>query len=355
MRNEHQFLNRQPPSESTGQEAPPRDEGQMAWRDESLEHIQSDVRRTRLQVERHLNEYQSHVRRTKALWMIAILLAMTLLGLSWLGYPYLQEHRAMLGQLPTLQNVLKGLGERVNSAEERLGAQATEETNLTKRMAKFEQSVSSNFRSARNQAQTFATQAGLRIRDEMNQSLRAIQNRLTGVESTQRESAEHVAKLEDELANLRGEMANMRERTAQQVSAAQQLNAAQLLTTSELSGLKGRVESNTNKVNNVADHISRQRTDFEVTKNRTEQVVPGAYLTIRQTDVEQQNVDGWLQLAAEGRILWIHGHGAQTPVTFVTQQEQRVHELVFTRIGKNGVAGYVLVPTPVANAFVTKE
>ena len=121
--------------------------------------------------------------------------------------------------------------------------------------------------------------------------------------------------------------------------------------------MKGKVESNTGKIDRVSDHLSRQRTDFEISKNRTEQVAPGAYLTVRQVDVRKQNVDGWLQLANEGRIVWIHGQGAQRPITFVTQQEQREHELVFTRIGTDSVAGYVLVPapTPVANAFVSKE
>jgi predicted nucleic acid-binding Zn-ribbon protein len=341
MRSEHQFSNLQPPTASTDHEA--------------LEHIQSDVRRTRLQVEHHLGEYQSHVRRTRALWAIAIVVALSLIGMMWFSYPYLNEHRSMLGQLPALNDVLQRVGDRVNSVEEKLAVQASDGTGLMNRMSTLEQTVSSNFRNARTQAQTIATQVGLRLRDEMNASLRAIQNRITGVESTQRESAEHVAKLEDELANLRRELANIQQQTAQQVSTAQFLSTAQQNTSSEIFGLKGRLDSNANKINNVTDHLSRQRTDFEVSKNRTEQVAPGAYLTVRQTDVEQQSVDGWLQLAAEGRILHIRGQGAQRPIPFVTQQEQRLHELVFTRVGKNAVAGYVLVPSPVENALVTKE
>jgi len=355
MRSER-LLNLQTPSESTQQEAI-RTEGKMARMDESLEHIQSDVQRTRVQVDRHLEQYGSHVRRTKALWVIAVVLVLTLLGMAWLGSPYITEHRAMFAQLPAVNNLLQGLGERVNSVESKLNVQTAAGASMTDRLTKVEQSVSSNLRSARDQAQTFATQVGQRMRADLNQSLVAIQNRLNGVEDTQRESIDHVAKLEGELANLRQELASVREQTANQLTAAQQLSRAQQLTTNDVFEMKGKVESNTGKIDRVSDHLSRQRTDFEISKNRTEQVAPGAYLTVRQVDVRKQNVDGWLQLANEGRIVWIHGQGAQRPITFVTQQEQREHELVFTRIGTDSVAGYVLVPapTPVANAFVSKK
>ena len=270
---------------------------------------------------------------------------------------YIAQHRAMFGQLPVLSNLVQGLGDRVNSVEAKLSVQAADGTGLTNRFAKLEESLSSNFRTARNQAQAVATQVGERVKAELNKSLVAIQSRLTGVEDTQRESIQHVAQLEGELASLRREMADMREQTATQLSAAQQLRAAQQVTTVEVSELKGRLASNTDKISNVADHLSRQRTDFVVSKNRTEQVVPGLYLTIRQTDPGLQSVDGWLQLANEGRILRIHAQGAQKPIIFVTQQEQRTHELVFTRIGKDSVIGYLLMPPPtaVANALVTRQ
>jgi len=109
--------------------------------------------------------------------------------MSWRGYPYLAEHSAMLTQLPALSNLLQGIGDRVNSIEGKLNIQTAADTNLTDRIKKVEESVSSNFRSARTQAQTFATQVGERVRAELNQSLAAIQNRLTGVEDTQRQNS----------------------------------------------------------------------------------------------------------------------------------------------------------------------
>jgi chromosome segregation ATPase len=287
-----------------------------------------------------------------ALWAIVVALVVSLVGISWFGYPYLKEHRALLGELPMLQNGLQAVGYRVNAAEEKLDVRATEGTGLKNRLGELQQSVSSNLRSVRSQTQLFTTQMGQRLKADLAQSLQAMQNRLTSVESTQGESAEHLAEVDKNLTNLRQEMATLREQTAEQAA---QLSVAQQHATNEFSDVNRRLDSHTTKLADVADHLNRERKEFEISKNRTEQIAPSIYLTIKRADVEQQQVDGWLQLANEGRIVWIHAHGAQNTLSFVTRQEQRAQELVFTRVSKNGVAGYLLVPAPVSNATLNSN
>ena len=90
--------------------------------------------------------------------------------------------------------------------------------------------------------------------------------------------------------------------------------------------------------------MDRRRIDFEVSKDRTEEVVPGIYLTIKRMDVGRQQVNGWLQIASDGRFVWLTGAGAQNPIGFSGRGDERATQLVFTRIGDHSAAGYLLVP-----------
>jgi hypothetical protein len=95
----------------------------------------------------------------------------------------------------------------------------------------------------------------------------------------------------------------------------------------------------------LSDNVNRNRVDFEITRNRTDEVSPGIFLTIQSTDVEQQRIDGWLQIAEDGRTVWIREQSARRVILFATKHDARSRELVFTRIDKSGAAGYLLIPT----------
>ena len=276
------------PTDNKPREAPAAPaEDKLAQMNDSLERMQSDLRRNRLQIERQTTDHDTHVRRTKVLWAVAIVLLICLAGIAWFGYPYAKESN-LFAQVPALQSVVQGLGDKMASIEKKQVAGAAEQTTLTNRFSGLEQSVNSNLRDIRNHTQSVATQMGTRIRNEMSHSLTAIQNRLSGVESNQRESSEHVAKLESELATLRQEMRNAQQQSARQLEQAQQqLNQAQQVTISELSDVKQHVNSSNNRIDAVVDRINTERTDFVVPRNKTAQVAPGIYLTIKDTDVAQ--------------------------------------------------------------------
>jgi cytoskeletal protein RodZ len=95
----------------------------------------------------------------------------------------------------------------------------------------------------------------------------------------------------------------------------------------------------------LSDGVDRNRIDFRVSRNRTQEVAPGIYLTIKYTDLENQRIDGWLQIAEDGRTVLIRSHDAQKVMSFSTKKDERYRELVFTHIDRNGVSGYLLIPT----------
>jgi hypothetical protein len=93
-----------------------------------------------------------------------------------------------------------------------------------------------------------------------------------------------------------------------------------------------------------ADTVNRNRIDFEVSRNKTQEVAPGIFLTVRDMNVERQQINGWLQISAEGRTVMLRDQRANKPMVFTTKHDERSHELIFTRVGKQGVTGYLLIP-----------
>ena len=95
----------------------------------------------------------------------------------------------------------------------------------------------------------------------------------------------------------------------------------------------------------LADAVRRNRIDFELSRNKTKEVAPGIFMTIWDVDVEHQQINGSLQISAEGRTVSLRGQGIQKVMIFATKSDVRSHELIFTRIGKQDVSGYLLIPT----------
>jgi len=93
-----------------------------------------------------------------------------------------------------------------------------------------------------------------------------------------------------------------------------------------------------------ADTVNRNRIDFELSRNKTQEVAPGIFLTVRDMNVERQQINGWLQISAEGRTVMLRDQRANKPMVFTTKRDERSHELIFTRVGKQGVSGYLLIP-----------
>ena len=118
----------------------------------------------------------------------------------------------------------------------------------------------------------------------------------------------------------------------------------------QVTTMNNQVIAHANRLVAVSNQIDRERVVFEVSMDKTQQVAPGIFVTLKHADVAFQKVDGWMQLADEGRIMWIRGLGLQQALTFVTRADDRTHELVFTRVDPTGATGYVLLPMTPSSA-----
>jgi predicted nucleic acid-binding Zn-ribbon protein len=290
------------------------------------------------QFDKRIEDYQRHV---QILWGVVILLVVTVIGVSWYGYSSLNE-------MPGLQKIASASEARLSSVEGRINDWANDRSSLTERMSKLESSVGSigsNLKAARNQAQLYANQMGQRIRQEVSESIQRLQSRVANVESVQRETGESVAELHTEIGKLHQEMAAMQQQNAEQVNELRQSTQDNVNRIDKQVGtVNNQVITHGNKITALSDQVGRERITFELASGKTAQIAPGIYVTVKHTDVAHQKVDGWMQLAGDGRILWMHGLGAQEAFTFVTRSDNRTHELVFTGVQQDRATGYALLP-----------
>jgi hypothetical protein len=286
-----------------------------------------------------------NARRTGIVWTVAVLAVASVIAVAWVGFPFVTKHDGLPKPLPAAQAQPDRLGVRLSSAEEKLEAWPKERAGLMDRMSQIEKSLSAGIRRARTEA--LALVEG--VKRDMGQSLSTIQTRLAGVESTQVETHDEMARLQNELATVQRDLEAVREINALQASKVRQIEEAQQSTQNEVSGLQNGMLSNQEAVTALSYQVERRRVDFEVSKDRTDEVVSGIYLTINRTDVARQQVDGWLQIAGDGRFLWLHDAGAQHPVAFSSRGDERAYQLVFTQVEDGSAAGYLLVPALPAN------
>src|SRR5262245_36297404 len=90
---------------------------EIAQMRESVESARSDIRRTKNDFEQYQDAHESHVRHTRALWVIVILLVVGAAGLSWYAPPILGQHQGLLHKMPMLQSTLDNINARVMSGE----------------------------------------------------------------------------------------------------------------------------------------------------------------------------------------------------------------------------------------------
>lgn len=306
--------------------------------------------------DKHGDNSQSARYEMRIIWGVMIAVVLSLIGLSWYGYSRINGNGALIAEIPGLQKLASTMGDRLSSLDGKLNEWRMDRSNLTARMDKLEKTAASNLKTARSQAQSLANEVSLRIRQQMAEELQRLQGRVANVESVQRESEDHVSQLQAELGNVRQEMAKMQQQNAEHLAEVQQAaQAAAAKMNNQMTTMQNQVVAHTDRLQALGNEVDRERTAFQLSNNETRQIVTGIYVTVSHTDVAHQKVDGWMQIADEGRIVWIHGLPAQQALTFATHSDNRTHELVFTAVNESGAAGYVLLPTSKQSPALTSN
>jgi DNA repair exonuclease SbcCD ATPase subunit len=339
------ILNLDPtPAGKTDADAAPadRDIGRMA---ESIDLARSEIRRTQLRLEQQLDQQEAYETRMRILTIGLVVLVILFGAASWFAYPALSDHKKTMADLLGMRNFAATLTPRVTSLESKLDKTMPD---VAARIDQMESSMKSGLQAVRTQAQSAANQVGQRIRDDFNRSVQAIQSRLTGIESNQREAAERVSQLQNEVTDLKRQIASAREESSAAGERIKQLQEQQQASTNELSGLNQRMTSNQTAISDLTTRVERKRVDFDVMKDQPAEILPGVHLTVKRADQGKQQMDGIVQLSADSPSLSIRGQGIQKPMLFRTPGDGNPLEFVITQVAKNRVVGYVMTTVPAA-------
>ena len=265
--------------------------------------------------------------RSRTLWIAFALLVGVLVGAAGYGYRALKNDRIELARLPEMMRSLDSLNGRLAAAETALDAWTSDRQDLMVRLAGLERRVNSNLQQARKHADEVTAQFEERIVDDMEERNAVVDARLDKVEAGQAAEHAQLARLQDELASARQEIAALRQ-----------------MTDRELAGLNQHVTGSDHQVEKIAQQLERRRVDFEAARNRETEIAAGVALKVNDTDVRRQQFSGWVQILPEARFLWVNEHGIQQPVAFYRERDGEQFDLVVTRVAKDSVVGYLLVP-----------
>ena len=143
---------------------------------------------------------------TRLLWATAILLAIGVFSLAWIGSTLTD---GTLSRSPAGRS-MDSLDARLKAAEQKWNAGLQERAIVAERINQVEKSASSNVRRARTEASALIEG----MKRETSRNFEGVQSRVSGMESTQLELHAEVARLREELAAIRQELEAVRQANA---------------------------------------------------------------------------------------------------------------------------------------------
>ena len=268
-----------------------------------------------------------HKRRTAGLWTAIASLAVMLAVAAAYGYSVLSKDNAQLAWLPGMARSISAVHGRLNGLEARLKAWQEGQDRLAARIQKLDTGWESRWNEARLYTAKLVNNAYQKQHQELDQRTAMLNAQIAQTSSRQLTEQIRIAQLEKELALTRMELTSVKENYSR-----------------ELAALRERQSASQRQIASINNLLSTDEVDFEIEKNRGEEIVPGVSLHLTKTDAQHQRYQGWIWLAANRRTIWVRGQGVQRPVVFYPTTGGEAYELVITRVNQKQATGYLLVP-----------
>ena len=274
------------------------------------------------------------------LWAAVGLLAVALAAAATWGYDELEADRALFpgfarsGTVEAIQIQMQSIDDRISILASRVATSDVVEGVVT-RLSGIERTLTRGLEATRGDiAEVREANADIewRIQSSVEDRTSKIRERLAELESAEQNRLAEIAELEDRLEafrlDLAFELAELFEHDA-----------------AVAAGLEQRVAGTERRLDIVAYAVERDRVDFEMHEGFAEELAPGIHLHLNQVDRRYQRIGGWIQLIPEGRFIRINDQAIQESLVFYTHQDERPHELVFTRVTETAAVGYMRVPS----------
>ncbi len=268
-----------------------------------------------------------HKRRTAGLWTAVATLAVALAVVAGYGYSVLSKDNAQLSWLPGLVGSLSTVRARLDGLETKLQTWQAGQKGLATQVQRMDAAWKSQLSEVRQHAVKLTTDAYQIEHEELVERTQALNAQIAQMASRQQVEQTRVAQLEQDLARTRQELASVRENYDR-----------------DLADVRAQQAANRGDIASINNLLSTDEIDFEVEKNKEQEIVPGVSLHLTKTDIQHQRYQGWIWLAASRRTIWVKGQNVQRPVVFYPKAGGEAFELVLTRVNQRGGTGYLLIP-----------
>jgi DNA replication initiation complex subunit (GINS family) len=271
--------------------------------------------------------------------------------LVWYGLPVLEN------RFPVVRKMADTVRQQLQPSDEKLGKLTPERKNLVDQIAQAKDDLAVRMNATRERlaaTQQRAKESGdaiaAQVQTRFDQGIETLRARLVQLESGAKQndtSETQVAALQEELNQVTAETYRRVSQLNEELERMRwQVNESGSQNERAVAALRESEQRNRAEVDALANKIAVERVDFEVTKNRSREVVPGISLGVTGTDVTYKRVNGWMKVKPDQRTIWLNGQGAQEPVIFYGNKDGLKRELVITNVTRDKVAGYLLLPKP---------
>jgi cell division protein FtsB len=266
-------------------------------------------------------------RRRTGLWTAFVLLAVVVGVLGAGGYWLLKNQNAQISWLPGLSKSVSSLRDRTIALEASLKEWSSKQEALAATVQKLGNASEARLKGVRRYAAELVAHAIEKEHAELNQRTAALNAQVADVKSNQQADKVHLAQLEKDLASTRQELASVKDGSSSQLAALQEQQA-----------------STRDEVASLNDVLSTDQVNFEVQKDRDQEIVPGISFRLTGTDIAHQQFRGWVFLQGSAHRVWFQRQAVESPVVFYREPGGEAYELVVTRVNQKDAVGYLLVP-----------
>jgi hypothetical protein len=274
------------------------------------------------------------------LWAAVGLLAVALGAAVTRGYEEIEADRALFpdfaksGAVDAIQVQIESIDGRLSNLASRVATSDVVE-GLVTRVFGIERTLTRGLEATQGDiARIREANADIewRIQSSVEDRTSRVRERLAELESAEQSRLAEIAGLRDTLEGIRLELAlELVELRGHDAAVA--------------AGLEQRISGTERRLDIVAYAVERDRVDFEMYEGFAEELAPGIHLHLNEVDRRYQKVGGWIQLIPEGRFIRINDQSIQESLVFYTHQDERPHELVFTRVTETAAVGYMRLPS----------
>ncbi len=276
-----------------------------------------------------------HRRRTAGLWTAIATLAVALAVAAGYGYSVISQYNEELANLSARVNSYLGVPQQLNRLEAGLNKLNAGQESLAAHVQKMDAGWNSGLNKVRMRSAELVAYTNRKEHAELDQRTANLNEQISEITFREHLALAHIAELEKQLAHARQELA-----------------VARASYTQELAALHEQQISSQREIDSLTDMLSREQIAFVAEKNHDAEVVQGVSLHLTGTDQAHQRFRGWIWIEGIRRRIWVRDHPTELPVVFYPKSGETAYELVVTKVNREGVSGYLLVP---ANASTAQQ